>query len=123
MLAGASLWEITGIGMWAVTENGDARAIGHVGFFDFLRDCEPSIAGEVEIGWIFASPAQGRGYALEACQGILRWFDEHFGAQRIWALISPGNDPSMKLADKLGFIRQADGIYRDKPETIWLRAG
>jgi hypothetical protein len=27
----------------------------------------------------------------------------------------------MKLASKLGFQRQADGTYREKPQTIWLR--
>ena len=37
------------------------------------------------------------------------------------ALISVGNEPSMKLARKLGFIQQPDGIYRDKPQTFWLR--
>ena len=121
MLAGTSLWEITGIGMWAVTEKGGGPAIGHVGFFDFLRDCEPSIAGDAEIGWIFAPSTHGRGYALEACQAVLRWFDEHFGPRPIWALISPGNDPSMKLAAKLGFKRQADVTYRGKLETIWVR--
>jgi len=48
-------------------------------------------------------------------------FDAQFGKRPIWALISPGNDPSMKLASKLGFVRQADGTYREKPQTIWLR--
>jgi hypothetical protein len=27
----------------------------------------------------------------------------------------------MKLAAKLGFIQKADGTYRDRPQTIWLR--
>ena len=43
------------------------------------------------------------------------------GKTAIWALISPGNDPSMKLAEKLGFVRQPDGMYRERPQTIWLR--
>ena len=120
MLASSAFWPQLGIGMWAVAE-GDGPAIGHVGFFDFLRDCEPSIAGEPEMGWILAPAAHGKGYAREACEAILSWFDREFGKHRIWALISPGNDPSMKLAEKLGFERQADGAYRDKPQTIWLR--
>ncbi|MCH8615363.1 GNAT family N-acetyltransferase [Sphingomonas sp. SM33] len=121
MLAGAGLWQLTGIGMWAVAERNGGPAIGHVGFFDFLRGSEPSIAGEAEMGWILAPSAHGKGYAREACEGILNWFDAQFGKRAIWALISPGNDPSMKLASKLGFIRQPDGTYREKPQTIWLR--
>ena len=122
MLAGAGLWQLTGIGMWAVAQKDDGLAIGHVGFFDFLRGCEPPIEGEAEMGWILAPQAHGKGYALEACEAILAWFDRHFGEQRIWALISPGNEASMKLATKLDFVRQSDGTYRDKPQTMWLRA-
>ena len=74
MLAGAALWNLTGVGMWAVAKPEDDRAIGHIGFFDFLRDCDPSIAGQVEMGWILAPEAQGKGLALEACEAILDWF-------------------------------------------------
>jgi RimJ/RimL family protein N-acetyltransferase len=122
MLAGAGLWSLTGIGMWSVTERRGGSAIGHVGFFDFLRGCEPSIEGHAEMGWILAPAAHGKGYAREACEAILGWFELEFGSQPIWALISPGNKPSMKLASKLGFVRQADGTYRDQPQTFWLRA-
>jgi RimJ/RimL family protein N-acetyltransferase len=121
MLAGVGLWPLTGLGMWAVEQREDAATIGHVGFFDFLRDCEPSIAGDAEMGWILAPSAHGRGYAIEACEAILGWFEQHFGRKPIWALISPGNDPSMKLAEKLGFVRHADGMYRERPQTYWLR--
>jgi RimJ/RimL family protein N-acetyltransferase len=121
LLTGVGTWPLIGIGMWAVERREDGATIGHIGFFDFLRDCEPSIAGDPEMGWILAPAAHGRGYASEACEAILAWFDGQFGPKSIWALISPGNDPSMKLAQKLGFVKQADGLYRDKPQTFWLR--
>jgi RimJ/RimL family protein N-acetyltransferase len=122
MLAGVGLWPLTGLGMWAVERREDGATIGHVGFFDFLRDSEPSIAGAPEMGWILAPVAHGKGYAKEACDAALAWFERNFGRHAMWALISPGNDPSMKLAEKLGFVRQADGMYRDRPQTIWLRS-
>ena len=121
MLAGAGLWPLTGLGMWTITRATDDRAIGHGGIFDFLRDSDPPISGKPEMGWILAPEAQGQGFAREACDAMLDWFEQHFGKQDIWALISPGNDPSMKLARKLGFIQQPDGIYREKPQTFWLR--
>jgi RimJ/RimL family protein N-acetyltransferase len=121
MLAGAALWSLTGIGMWSITRRDEDRAIGHVGFFDFLRDCDPSIAGQVEMGWILAPEAQGQGLAREACEALLDWFEGNFGRHPIWAMISPGNDASVKLAQVLGFQRQPDGTYRDKPQTYWLR--
>ena len=121
MLAGAALWKLSGIGMWSIERRSDGATIGHLGFFDFLRDCDPSIAGSAEMGWILAPEAHGQGLASEACAAILTWFEEQFGKQPIWAMISPGNEPSMKLAGKLGFTRQPDGTYRDKPQTYWLR--
>ena len=121
LLTGSALWQLTGIGMWAVERRSDGATIGHLGFFDFLRDCEPSIAGAVEMGWILAPEAQGQGLANEACTAILPWFEEHFGKRPMWAMISPENEPSMRLAKKLGFQRQPDGTYRDKPQTYWLR--
>ncbi len=123
MLAGAALWRLTGIGMWAVTRRDDNSTIGHVGFFDFLRNCDPPIEGKPEMGWILAPAAHGRGFAAEACEAVIRWFEDNFGKQDMWALISPGNEASMKLAVRLGFTRQADGTYRDKPQTYWLRRG
>ncbi|HEX6660951.1 MAG TPA: GNAT family N-acetyltransferase [Sphingomicrobium sp.] len=121
MLAGAALWSLTGIGMWSLEDRASGETIGHLGFFDFLRDCEPSIAGEAEMGWILAPVAHGKGYATEACRAILEWFERNFGKRPIWAMISPGNEPSIKLAKKLGFVQQPDGTYRDKPQTYWLR--
>ena len=121
LLTGAALWQLTGIGMWSVERLSDGATVGHLGFFDFLRDCEPSIAGGVEMGWIVAPEAQGQGLASEACTAILAWFEEQFGKHPMWAMISPGNDPSMKLAEKLGFERRPDGTYRDRPQTYWLR--
>jgi RimJ/RimL family protein N-acetyltransferase len=123
MLASSAHWPLTGIGMWAVEDKISGRTIGHVGFFDFLRDCDPSIAGEVEMGWILAPEAQGKGLAKEACSAILDWFDATFPATRMYALISPGNAASMRLAEKLGFERCPDGSYRDRPQTVWMRAG
>ena len=110
-----------GIGLWAVERRSDTETIGHVGFFDFQRDMQPSISGEPEMGWIFRRDAQGQGYASEACGAALNWFDRSMPPLSVPAIISIGNEPSMKLARKLGFIEQPDGIYREKPQTFWLR--
>ena len=52
-----------------------AAIVGHVGFFDFERDMQPSIAGEPEMGWIFDRAAHGQGYAIEAGTAALQWAD------------------------------------------------
>jgi RimJ/RimL family protein N-acetyltransferase len=121
-LTGAGFWGVLGIGLWAVERRSDGRTIGHVGFFDFQRDMTPSIAGEPEMGWIFIPDGQGQGLASEAGRAALDWFDKTFGSMSIPAIIDVENEPSMRLAERLGFERQPDGIYRDKPIAIFRRS-
>jgi RimJ/RimL family protein N-acetyltransferase len=121
-MTGAGFWGVLGIGLWVIERAADARTIGHIGFFDFQRDIEPSIAGEPEMGWIFRGDAQGQGYATEAGTAALAWFDANFMGISIPAIIDLENTPSMKLAERLGFIRQPDAVYRDAPIAVYRRS-
>jgi RimJ/RimL family protein N-acetyltransferase len=120
-MTGAGFWGVLGIGVWAIERRSDGRTIGHIGFFDFQRDIQPPIAGEPEMGWIFARAAQGQGYAREAGEAALAWFDATFRGISIPAIIDVDNTPSIRLAERLGFERQPDGIYRDKSIAIFRR--
>ena len=82
---------------------------------------EPSIAGEPEMGWIFSPEGQGKGYATEAGIAALGWFDATIGAVSIPAIIDIDNASSMRLAERLGFERQADAVYRDNPIGYFRR--
>lgn len=119
-LTGAGFWGVLGIGLWAVERISDAKTIGHIGFFDFQREMTPSIAGEPEMGWIFSRDGQGQGFAGEAGVAALDWFDRTI-SKSIPAIIDVENNPSMRLAEKLGFARQPDGLYRDKPIAVFRR--
>ena len=74
------------------------------------------------MGWIFSREAQGQGYATEAGQAALTWFDATFAGISIPAIIDLENTPSIRLAERLGFQRQPDGIYHEKPIAIFRRA-
>ena len=120
-MTGAGFWGVLGIGLWAVERQSDGKTIGHVGFFDFQRDMEPSIAGQPEMGWIFSARAQGHGFALEAGRAALEWFDSAIGPLPVPAIIDLDNAPSMRLAEKLGFERQPDAIYRGEEIGFFRR--
>ncbi len=117
----AGQWPIIGMGMWAVELKADRRMVGHVGFFDMERDMAPSLIGEPEMGWIFDRSVHGQGIALEACEAALEWASREFGPVSIPAIISPDNVASMRLAERLGFVREPDGIYKDEPIAIFRR--
>ncbi len=117
----AGQWPLTGLGMWAVERRGDGRLVGHVGFFDMQRDMSPSIMGLPEMGWIFDTSVHGLGIAHEACVAALDWLDANYGPVEVPAIISLDNVASLKLADKLGFVREADAMYKGEPIALVRR--
>ena len=114
-------WPVTGMGMWAVERKSDGKLVGHVGFFDMQRDMVPSLIGLPEMGWIFDTSVHGQGIAREACTAALNWLDAAHGPIEVPAIISVDNIASLKLAEKLGFVREADGIYKGEPIAVVRR--
>jgi RimJ/RimL family protein N-acetyltransferase len=123
LLSGVGMWSLVGMGPWAVEQKSNGRMVGHCGFFQFNREIEPSILSEPEMGWIFDRSVHRQGIAFEACQAALSWAEREIGAESYPAIIDLENAPSMKLAERLGFVRQADGVYRDEPIAFFRRPG
>ena len=123
LCSGIGSWQLIGIGPWAVERKADGAMVGHCGFFEFQRDMQPSIRGEPEMGWIFDRLVHGQGIAFEACKAALDWAEREIGAETYPAIIDLENAASMKLAERLGFVRQADGLYRDEPIAFFRRPG
>jgi RimJ/RimL family protein N-acetyltransferase len=121
LLGGVGLWQLQGTGLLAAERKSDAKLVGHVGLFDYHREIEPSIEGRPELGYIFAADVHGQGLAREACDTLLAWADDMLEADETVAIISIGNEPSIKLAERLGFERQPDGVYRGEPISLWRR--
>jgi RimJ/RimL family protein N-acetyltransferase len=108
-------WEIFGCGMWAVTAHGDDTALGLVGPW-----CPPDWP-ETEIGWIMFDPAtEGKGIATEAARSSLHHAFEVLGWATAVSYIAPGNDRSVRLAEKLGALRDRDA-KGPTPETLVYR--
>jgi RimJ/RimL family protein N-acetyltransferase len=123
LLSGGGMWSLIGMGPWAVEQKGDGQMIGHCGFFQFERTMTPSILGEPEMGWIFDRSVHGQGIAFEACSAALEWADGAIEAQSYPAIIDLDNVPSIKLAERLGFVRLGDATYRDAPIAFFRRPG
>jgi RimJ/RimL family protein N-acetyltransferase len=118
---GIGMWSLVGMGPWAVERKSDGRMVGHCGFFQFHREMTPLILGEPEMGWIFDRSVHGQGIAFEACQAALVWAEREIGADSYPAIIDLDNAASMKLADRLGFVRQDDAQYRGSMIAFYRR--
>jgi RimJ/RimL family protein N-acetyltransferase len=114
-------WQLLGFGTWAVERKTDGKLIGNVGLFNAWRNLEPEFGEEPEMGWIFAAETHGQGLALEACRAALDWAEAKLDPTPIWAIIAPENDPSLRLAAKLGFERVGDTTYHGDPTVVLRR--
>ena len=73
------------------------------------------------MGWIFAAETHGKGMASEACRASISWTEANLEPTPIWAIIAPANEPSMKLAKKLGFERVHETLYHGDPTVVLKR--
>ncbi len=121
MAASVGMWSLLGFGGWAVTRRDDGCLIGTASLFNAWRALEPQFGEEPEMGWIFATEAHGQGIASEACRSVLDWADANLQPIPIWAIIAPDNQPSLRLAARLGFERLDDSVYNDEPTAVLRR--
>lgn len=103
-------WRERGFGPWAVALRGEPDAL--LGFCGltvpmFLPDVLPA----VEVGWRFARPAWGSGYATEASRVALRFAFEERGMREVIAIIDPENARSLRVAEKLGMTARPDRLH------------
>ena len=120
-LAACGQWPYTGWGYWIAELKSSGEVVGQVGFADFKREMEPSIEGEPELGYVFSPTVHGQGIAGEACAAVLEWGDANLDAASYPAIISPGNDASIRLAERLGFERAPDATYRNETISLFRR--
>ena len=113
LLRNAGSWALYGYGTFMVREkDGDGTTVGNCGVFRSFRGFGQGMDDVPEAGWIVAESAWGKGYALEAMQAALAWFDRQHGRQRIACMIEEGHEASMTIAAKLGFTEYG----RHEPE-------
>lgn len=89
-------WSLKGFGFWAVEEKASGVFVGAVGLW------QPEGWPELELGYWLTSAAQGRGYATEAAVRSRRFAFEELGAATLVSYIDPANEPSIRVAKRLG---------------------
>lgn len=97
-------WVIGGAAMFSVIEKSTGHWLGRVGPW-----CPHGWPG-TEIGWGLARGAWGQGYAVEAASATMDYVVDVLGWTEIIHTIAPGNDASVKVAERLGSrkLRQTD---------------
>ena len=115
-------WTLFGYGYWVVEEQISGTFVGEMGFADYHRDIDPPLDGRPELGWAFKTAVHGKGYATEALLAIIAWGDAHFVGKETSAMIAPENMASIRVAEKIGFIKKQETTYKGEPTFVFCRA-
>ena len=65
----------------------------------------PDAGGAVEVGYSILPEHRRRGYATEAVDALFGWASREHGIRRFIASVSPGNDASLGVIRKFGFVQ------------------
>lgn len=117
MAAVTGSWVLNGFGMFSVVEKASGRWIGRVGPWS------PEAWPGTEVAWGLHPAFHGRGYAVEAATAAMDWTVANLGWTEVIHGIDPANEPSKKVARRLGsrFLRMGNlpEPYHEKPIEIW----
>jgi ribosomal-protein-alanine N-acetyltransferase len=99
--------EHVGFGPWLVVEPEPSLVVGTAGFLG-----APDAEGVVQLGYGIAPFVRGRGYAPEAARALVAWAFAQQGVLRVIARCNPGNEPSIRVLEKVGMSRtgERDGM-------------
>lgn len=89
-------WTLRGYGTWAVEEKESQEFVGSIGLWF------PEGWPELELGYWLVPEAHGRGYATEAGMKSRDYAFDQLGAETLVSYIDPTNEPSKKVAERLG---------------------
>jgi RimJ/RimL family protein N-acetyltransferase len=95
-------WHMRGFGIWAVEEAESGELIGRIGlqFLDWFDD--------VELVWMLRQSSWGKGFASEGAKAAIQYGFDEKDLPRIAAVINIDNQSSIRLAERVGMIREKE---------------
>ncbi|HVI53899.1 MAG TPA: GNAT family N-acetyltransferase [Luteibacter sp.] len=114
-------WSAFGHGLFTVREKHGGRFVGDVGLATFHRDLGEDFDPYPEAAWVLARSAHGKGYATEAVQAAHDWYFARREPGRTVCIIAPENQPSVRVAERLGYRAFGDATYKGKTVTKFER--
>jgi RimJ/RimL family protein N-acetyltransferase len=111
-----AFWAEHGHGSLAIVRTADGALVGRVGVRRMPTDWGHPMGGEVEVGWLLARAAWGRGYATEAVTAMLPWGFEALSVPAIHSWTAAINHRSQAVMRRIGMVR-APHLDFDQPDT------
>ena len=98
---------------FTVQEREGGRIVGDVGFA--VADGEPNV---IKVGYTISPEVQSRGYATEAVRALVDYAFDALGADVVRAYASEENEPSIRVAEKIG-MRLVERLEHRYDDEVW----
>jgi RimJ/RimL family protein N-acetyltransferase len=89
-------WDPAAGGQFALGILQGRRLLGAVGLM-------PDSPGSIELAYWIRPEERGKGIASRAVLAVTLWTHRELAVPRIWLEIQPGNEPSLRLAQRVGY--------------------
>jgi RimJ/RimL family protein N-acetyltransferase len=109
-------WREHGFGLWAIRDARDGAFIGAAELHFAGEGIDGIAADELEAGWWVAEGRRGAGIATEAMRAAIEDLWLRVDAGHVAAYIDGDNEPSRRVAAKLGFTVRGPGRGRGGEE-------
>lgn len=105
-----------GFGLWAMQRRSDDALLGMCGLLK--RDNLPTL----DVGYALAPAYRRQGYAKEAVLACLTYARDVLATPRVLAIVAPHNQPSIRLLESVGMVRQTGSPFEDETLVFgWTR--
>ena len=95
----------------AIVVRGPERAmVGYANFHGPPGVNDLMTADAAETGYTIFAAHRGKGYATEVAQAMMDWAASQHGITHFISGVAPDNAPSLRVNEKLGFVRTGDVV-------------
>lgn len=93
--------------------------VGYVNFHGPPGVNDIAAPGAAELGWSVFPGERGRGYATEVALAMMDWAARVHGVRRFISSTTPDNSASLRVHDKLGFVRTGEMVEGEIIFELW----
>ncbi len=108
-----------GYGLFSVILKANGELVGDCG----LEHIEVEGSPEVEIGYDFLSAYWGQGLATEAAGAVRDYAFDQLGLHRVISLIRPENLASIRVAEKIGMVKEKECVRGSQLYHVYSLSG
>ncbi|GGJ30238.1 GNAT family N-acetyltransferase [Deinococcus roseus] len=109
-----SSWEEGKSLAWAVIAKDTGVLLGEV-----VLICHSEKHQQAEIGYVFGTASQGKGYAREAVKAVLEYAFQQLPIHRVYARTDARNHGSRNLLERLGLRQEAHFVHSEIFKGQW----